>query len=272
MKAINFICCITIFLLISCSPKVNPSAGKRGDGTLRVMAYNIHHANPPSKEKEGTIDLDAIAAAISLQSPDLVALQEVDVNTKRSGGVNEAVILAQKLKMNFYFAKAIDHDGGDYGVAILSRFPMSEAKTFMLPKNSDARAEQRVLATAKIEVAKNKFIRFASTHLDAQKTNENRQMQAKEINRLLMDDNLPVVLGGDLNAAPGSESIKIFDALFTRTCQNCDFTIPVINPTKTIDHIGYKPANAFEVVSHKAIAEHYASDHLPILSVLQYKL
>ncbi|MFC3559778.1 endonuclease/exonuclease/phosphatase family protein [Pedobacter jamesrossensis] len=268
MKKLHLILWLPALIFFSCSPKINPSAGNVSEGTLRVMAYNIHHGNPPSKE--GFIDLDAIAAAIKLQSPDLVALQEVDVNTKRSGGINEAVLLAQKLKMNFYFAKAIAHDGGDYGVAILSRFPMSEGKTFMLPKNSDPRAEQRVLATAKIEIAKNTFIRFASTHLDAQKTTENRILQAKEINQLLKDEMLPVVLGGDLNATPDAESIQIFDSLFARTCQTCDFTIPVINPTKTIDHIGYKPAIAFKVLSHQAIPERYASDHLPILSVLQY--
>ncbi|WP_230383867.1 endonuclease/exonuclease/phosphatase family protein [Pedobacter endophyticus] len=271
MKTKSLVLFLSAITMLGCSPKTHNSASTAAAGNIRVMSYNIHHANPPSKASEGTIDLDAVAAAIKLQSPDLVALQEVDVNTRRSGGINEAVLLAQKLKMNFYFAKAIAHDGGDYGVAILSRFPLSDAKTFMLPKNNDLKAEQRVLAIAKVEIDKNKFIRFASTHLDAERTNENRMMQAKEINRLFSNETLPVILGGDLNATAESESIKIFDSLFTRTCRDCDFTIPVIKPTKTIDYIGYKPANSFKVVSHKAISEHYASDHLPILSVLEYK-
>jgi len=260
-----------ICLLAACSPKVTNTVVAKNNNILRVMSYNLHHCNPPSKEKEGLIDIDAIAKAIALQKPDLVALQEVDVNTKRSGNINEAVLLATKLKMNFYFGKAINHDGGDYGVAILSRFPLSAQQTFMLPKNSDARAEQRVLAIATAEIGQGVFIRFASTHLDAQRAEENRILQAKEINRLTEKETLPLIVAGDLNADPTSESIKIFDSGFTRTCSDCGFTIPVINPRKTIDHIGFKKGNPFQVISHEVIAERYASDHLPVLAVLELK-
>jgi endonuclease/exonuclease/phosphatase family metal-dependent hydrolase len=270
MKLYSFLI-LSVCLLGACSPKVNTASGSKDKSTLRIMSYNLHHCNPPSKEKEGLIDVDAIAKAIALQKPDLVALQEVDVNTKRSGNINEAVLLATKLKMNFYFGKAIDHDGGDYGVAILSRFPLSNQQTFMLPKNSDAKAEQRVLAIATAEIAKGVFIRFASTHLDAQRPEENRILQAKEINRLTEKETLPLIVAGDLNADPSSESIKIFDSAYARTCSNCGFTIPVINPRKTIDHIGFKKGNPFQVISHEVIPERYASDHFPILAVLELK-
>lgn len=257
--------------LAACSPKINSSNSSLGNTSLRVMSYNIHHCNPPSKQAEGLIDVNAIAAAIEKQHPDLVALQEVDVNTARSGKINQAVMLAEKLKMNFYFAKAIDHDGGDYGVAILSRFPLSAGKTFMLPKNNDPKAEQRVLAIATVEIASKVYIRFASTHLDAQHGEENRILQVKEINRLTENESLPLIVAGDLNAAPGTEAIRLFDSKFTRSCQTCDLTIPVLNPKKTIDHIAYQTGNPFEVISSAAVPERYASDHLPVLSVLKYK-
>jgi len=268
MKLYSFSILI-ICLLGACSHRINKQEESKPGKILRVMSYNIHHCNPPSKEKEGVIDVDAIANAIAQQKPDLVALQEVDVNTNRSGSINQAVLLATKLKMNFYFAKAIDHDGGDYGVAILSRFPLSAQQTFMLPKNNNAKAEQRVLAIANAEIAKGVFIRFASTHLDAQRSEENRILQATAINRLIAKENLPLILAGDLNADPGSESIRIFDLNFTRTCNNCGFTIPVINPRKTIDHIGFKTGSPFKVTSHEVIPERYASDHLPVVAVLQ---
>lgn len=271
MKYYNLIFLAVALLFTGCSPKIGHNTVAKSSNRFRVMSYNIHHANPPAKEKEGTIDVNAIAKAISLQHPDLVALQEVDVNTKRSGNINEAVLLAQKLKMNFYFGKAIDHDGGDYGVAILSRFPLSEQKTYKLPKNNDARAEQRVLAIATVEIAKGKFIRFASTHLDAERSEENRVMQVKEIIKLTNGETLPLILAGDLNADPASETIKLFDASFTRSCTNCGFTIPVINPKKTIDHIAFKKGNPFNIVFHEVVNEKYASDHLPVLSVIDLK-
>jgi len=260
---------LCLVLIGGCSPKINQQSTSAGGTTLRILSYNLHHCNPPSKEKEGLIDVDAIVQAIAKQKPDLVALQEVDVNTKRSGNINQAVVLAKKLKMNFYFGKAIDHDGGDYGVAILSRFPLTNQQTYKLPKNADAKAEQRVLAIATAEIAKNQFIRFASTHLDAQRPEENRIMQAKEIVKLTANETLPLIVAGDLNAAPGTESISIFDTAFTRTCSECAFTIPVINPRKTIDHIAFKIGNPFKVITHEVIPERYASDHLPVLAVLE---
>ncbi|WP_316806250.1 endonuclease/exonuclease/phosphatase family protein [Pedobacter agri] len=261
-----------LYLLISisffaCSPKV--AVNKNNPNEIRVLSYNIHHANPPSKSKEGLIDIDAIAKVIASQSPDLVALQEVDVNTKRSGNINEAVLLATKLKMNFYFFKAIDHDGGDYGVAILSRYPLSDPQTYRLPNNQDPKAEPRILGMGTASLPDGRKIRFAATHLDAQRPEENRMMQVKEINRITESESLPLILAGDLNADPNSESIKIFDQQFVRSCEACGFTIPVINPRHTIDHIAYKKGNNFKVISHQVINETYASDHLPVLAVFQ---
>lgn len=254
----------TLIIAVSCSSKRVGTESKTS--ALRVMSYNIHHCNPPSRE--GLIDINAIAKVIRLQRPDLVALQEVDVNTKRSGHVNQAALLASQLKMKVYFAKAIAHDGGDYGVAILSRYPLTETQTFMLPKNNDKKAEQRVLAMATITLPDGRKIKFASTHLDAQKTAANRLMQIAEINRLTAKEGLPVIVAGDLNAEPASEVVNIFDEHFTRTCSTCPFTIPVINPRKTIDYIAYRKGNPFKIISHEVIAERYASDHLPVLTVL----
>ncbi len=254
-----------LILAAACSPKL----GSTGSGTsaLRVLSYNIHHCNPPSKE--GLIDVEAIVKAIRLQNPDLVALQEVDVNTKRSGNINQAALLADKLKMKVYFAKAIAHDGGDYGVAILSKYPLTDTQTFMLPKNNDAKAEQRVLAVATVTLPGGHKIKFASTHLDAQKADANRLLQVAEINRLTAKESLPLILAGDLNAAPPSEATRLFDQQFIRTCTDCAFTIPVIDPRKTIDHIAFKKGVRFSIISHEVIAERYASDHLPVLAVLK---
>lgn len=82
---------------------------------LRILCYNIHHANPPSKP--GLIDLAAVANVIKQQAPDLVALQEVDVNTIRSGKTsNQAADLAKLSGMPYYyFAKAIDYEGENTG-------------------------------------------------------------------------------------------------------------------------------------------------------------
>ncbi|HEX2536274.1 MAG TPA: endonuclease/exonuclease/phosphatase family protein, partial [Chitinophagaceae bacterium] len=256
---------LLVLLTVSCARNRFSQTASAQD-TLRVMTYNIHHANPPSRP--GFIDLDAVAKVIQQQRPDVVYLQEVDVLTGRSK-IDEAALLAEKTGMQVYFAKAIDYDGGAYGNALLSRYPLKNTATRRLPTAEGTKGEPRVLATAEIEV-KGKTITLACTHLDAQRSDTNRMLQIRALAAFLKEEKHPVLLGGDLNAEPGSNVIGILDQHFSRTCSNaCGFTIPVDVPRKTIDFIAFAPARAFAVVSHAVIDEQYASDHLPVVATLQ---
>ena len=238
------------------------------DKILKVMTYNIHHCNPPSAGDK--IDVEAIARVITKERPDFVALQEVDVNTERSGkGINQAKELARLTGMKFYFSKAIDHQGGDYGVAVLSRFPILDSARFTLPIADGVTGETRTVAAITVEVSKGKKVIFASTHLDLKEIT--RLSQAELIVKHFEKQGLPVILGGDFNALPDSEVIGYLDQHFTRTCQDCLPTIPVEKPDRTIDFIMFKPASTFESLSTKVIDEKYASDHLPVISEIKMK-
>lgn len=241
----------------------------QGKLTLKVLCYNIHHALPPSKKD--SIDLDAIARVISSHQPDLVALQEVDVHTGRSGPFNQAEELGRRTGMTPYFIKAIDYDGGEYGVAILSRHPMSAMKRYPLPTKEGSGGEPRVLGTATITLPGKKEIIFACTHLDAQRDSANRELQIHAITEALKGSTIPVIIAGDFNAAPGSNTIHVLDAYFKRTCDRCDFTIPVDNPEKAIDFIAFSPEKKFKVKKHEVIPERYASDHLPVFAELEIR-
>lgn len=243
------------------------NAGK--NGVLRVMTYNVHHCNPPSKSAAGDIDMDTIVGVIKKQNPDLVALQEIDDHTSRSGAFNEAEVMAKKLGMHFYFGKAIDYAGGGYGVAILSKYPLSDMQTIPLPSAEGFKGETRVLALATVTLANGKTLRFGSTHLEVS-SGANRDLQIKEINRIAAAEKLPFIIGGDFNSAEGSPVIQTLDQVFTRTCQQCEPTIPVDRPTKAIDFIAFTKTAPFKVLSHQVIPERYASDHLPVVAELQY--
>jgi endonuclease/exonuclease/phosphatase family metal-dependent hydrolase len=275
-----YLACIFLFacLSIGCgknssennTPPPAPPLATDTTSNLRVMTYNIHHANPPST---AIIDINAIANVIKNQQPHLVALQEVDVNTTRSGiSLNEAEELGRLTNMKAYFGKAIDYAGGTYGVAILSKFSISDMKNQALPVADGTGAEKRTLASAVITMGNGKKLVFASTHLDAQAGDTNRYLQINKIIDLLKAESYPVILGGDLNAAPGTNIINILDSYFTRSCiTGCGFTIPVSTPNKTIDFIAYAPADKFTVIEHRVIDERYASDHLPVFAVLKIK-
>ncbi|MCC9168429.1 endonuclease/exonuclease/phosphatase family protein [Pontibacter harenae] len=265
-------------LTLSCSEKTvsntSRSSATAADATvgsrqLKVMSYNIHHASPPTKSNTD-IDLDAIANVIRNENPDLVALQEVDVNTRRSGPGNQAEALAERLGMKAYFGRAIDYDGGYYGVAILSKYPMSETTVIPLPEDADPIAEDRVLATAKITLPDGKTIRFGTTHIDV-RNKENRDQQVRKINEIASTETVPFIVAGDFNSVPESTAIAELDKVFTRTCTtDCEPTIPVINPDRTIDYIAFTKTSPFKIVSQKVIQESYPSDHLPVVAILSY--
>lgn len=241
---------------------------EQGEVSLMIMAYNIHHANPPSEP--GTIDLQAIIRTIKEQDPDVLALQEVDANTTRSGAGNQAEIIAKKLGMEVYFGKAINYDGGVYGVAVLSKYPISEAQVHALPTAPGTNGEPRILATVKISLPDGKSFRFGSTHLDSQRDDTNRLLQIQELVNIASQEPLPMIVAGDFNATPNTEVINLLDQFFTRTCDDCEPTIPVLKPEKAIDFIAFKPKENFSIKYHKVINETYASDHRPVMAVLKF--
>ena len=267
MKNLIYVCILLV--LSSCGSKKSAISTTKPSTAieLKVMSYNIHIANPPSKP--GLTDMEAIIKAIKAEDPDLVALQEVDVNTARSGKINQAAIIAKALKMNYFFAKSIDHDGGDYGVCILSKYPISETKINRLTTVASTGGEPRVLATVKVHLNNGKYFRFGSTHLDAQAKSINREVQIEDIIRISKKETLPFIIAGDFNAEPGSTVINKLYANFSNSCQTCGPTIPVVKPTKTIDYIAFRMAKDFSIISHKVVQEHYASDHLPVMAIIK---
>ncbi|HRP55787.1 endonuclease/exonuclease/phosphatase family protein [Agriterribacter sp.] len=257
-----------IFLIVSCSSRKIQSGTISGD-VIKVMTYNVHHCNPPGKPD--VIDVDAIAAVIKQQGADIAAVQEVDVHTGRSGNINQAEQLAAKAGFGFYyFGKAMDFDGGGYGVLILSRYPLTDTITYSLPMAEEKGGEPRVLAAATATLPNGRSVRFGSTHLEAY-NNTSRILQIKEISRIAGEVTLPFIVAGDLNAAEGSEVIRILDADFTRTCYKCPSTFWEGNETGAIDFIVSRPKAAFHVLSHQVVQNKEASDHMPVVAALQLK-
>ena len=241
--------------------------------TLKIMTYNIHHANPPSRERDSTIDLKAVAAVINAAHPDLVALQEIDVNNARAGmDLNEAKELARLTGMSYFFSRAIWYRGGAYGDAVLSRYPVKDTIRYELPIEAGTKAETRVLCVVKVQLPGGKQILFGSTHLDQHRDESNRLLQARTIAGIVKSFTLPCIIGGDFNADPESQTLNLLDSALTRSCRSdCPLTIPTERPVKTIDYILYSPVAGFESLGVRSIHETYASDHLPVVADIRIK-
>ncbi len=91
---------------------------------MRLLTYNIHKGVGGADRR---YRLDRVIDVIRAEQPDLVCLQEVDFNVKRSDFDNQPDILADRLRANaaLYQLNHPRHDGG-YGNLILSRWPLAE--------------------------------------------------------------------------------------------------------------------------------------------------
>ena len=78
--------------------------------TVRVMTWNIHGALGRNRR----FDLAKIIALIKRHDPDVIALQEVDVRTRRGGFVDEPLELATALGMHYVYAASIKWDEGPF--------------------------------------------------------------------------------------------------------------------------------------------------------------
>ncbi|MBA6153110.1 endonuclease/exonuclease/phosphatase family protein [Gelidibacter maritimus] len=239
---------------------------------LKVMTYNIHIANPPSKGA-GFVDINAIANVINTEKPDLVALQEVDRFTERSGkDLDQAKAIADQTNMYYYFAKALNRSGGDYGVAILSKYPLLSTKQHALPGADGMEAELRTIGIVEVTLTTGEKVIFGSTHID-HKSDDSRRVQAREIITFLKPyENIPIILGGDFNMTPENEIWNTFNTTFIRGCTVCPGTFPAVNANTTIDYIllNKVAANKFTIKDYYTVEENYASDHLPLIMELEY--
>ncbi len=231
---------------------------------IRVLSYNIRHG----LGMDGKFDLDRQARVIRRAGPDLAALQEVDQGTRRSRGIGEAELLGRKAGLHWVFGKAMDYDGGGYGEGILSRFPFLRVIRHPLPA---ARGyEPRALLEVRVRPAgSGPGIVFFGTHLD-HVSEAQRVAQAKEINRVAAAlGDRPMILAGDLNARPGGRAMKEFFRFWSPADRRGAFTFPADKPGRKIDWILFRPARRWRVLEVEVLDEPVASDHRPLLAVLE---
>ncbi|MFT3902706.1 MAG: endonuclease/exonuclease/phosphatase family protein [Niabella sp.] len=259
MKRYFLICGLLGLLLLA------EGAEAKEKPVIRILTYNVHHCNPPSKP--GLIDINAVANVINRVKPDVVTLQEIDVHTGRSGkDVDEAQALAKKTGMYAFFLKNIDYDGGAYGIAILSKSKWIDTATLHLPMDAASGGEPRGLATVILKMKRGRRVVIACTHLDLKP--QNRILQINAIEQFVKKSAYPVIIGGDFNALPGSDVINHLDGFMQRTCNQCPYTIPETHPNRTIDFIAFTPGK-FKIQHHEVMSEPYASDHLPVFADLK---
>ncbi len=234
--------------------------------TLKILTYNIHHANPPAQK--GIIDLEAIANVIKSTDADAVGIQEVDINVSRSGLINQAKRLAELTNMQFYFSKGINLEKGYYGTLILTKHKIIGTRKYDLPMPEPS--ENRTLAIVDIELPSGKTFSLANTHLDLKE--KNKLAQAGFINEIIDLYASPLILVGDLNALPNSAPIQLLDEAFERNTTTNAPTYPNIRPKDEIDYILVGKHTKFNWLKYEVLdSANWESDHLPLYAEIELK-
>jgi len=223
---------------------------------FRVMAYNVKHG----RGMDGQVDLERTARVIEEQAPDLVTLQEIDAGCQRSGSVDQALWLGERLGMNSVFGAFMDYDGGEYGMALLARPELLESINHRLPDGP----EPRTALAARVELEPGRELMLVCVHLYGDE--QERLEQAEAMLAALADEACPVVLAGDFNSRPGSVVMNRIEEEFTNIDKGEDrLTFSSVEPRIEIDFVLVRPVEAFRGSALDVLEEPHASDHRPLI-------
>jgi len=230
---------------------------------LRVVSYNIKHG----RGNDAVVDLGRTAGVLRALRPDIVGLQEVDDRATRSGGVAQAAWLGEQLGLQHAFGRFMDFQGGGYGMAILTRYPVVSTRAVPLPDGN----EPRVALAVEVRLPGDRPLVLVNVHFDWVRDDSFRYAQAEALTKYLDALTIPYVLLGDFNDVPESRTLALFKSRATEAAKPVDdrFTFPSTGPAREIDFIFFSPAAAFTAGDVRVITEPVASDHRPVLGVLR---
>ncbi|HLO42657.1 MAG TPA: endonuclease/exonuclease/phosphatase family protein [Phycisphaerales bacterium] len=259
---------------------------------LRVVSYNIRHG----RGMDDQVDLTRTASVLRSLAPDVIGLQEVDLNVQRSGRLNEprelAELMAEGGAAPFHaaFGAFMPLQGGHYGMAILSRYPIVRAWPIELPVGN----EPRVALAARILPPGRAPITIINVHLDWVDDDAFRYAQARVVAQALQNLDTPYILLGDFNDQKGSRTLDLFSSTLMeigkvddngRPAGGADrFTFSSTRPEVEIDFVMAGPRACWEradtsgyplvyvrnlpvpINTCRVVEEPQASDHRPVVA------
>lgn len=229
--------------------------------TLRVLTWNIH----AGRGTDGILDTERIARVITEARPDLVALQEVDRGTDRADGRDLADEIARITDLQMAFGQNLHFQGGTFGNAILSRWPLRNIRNIHMPVVQNG--EQRGALLAHVELPGDEPILFIATHLDHRPPDTERLASVAMIDSILDGWTGMAMLAGDLNAEPESAVLARLGVHWI-VADPGGGTFPAGRPDRRIDYIALRRNSGWTVIEARVLSESVASDHRPVLVVL----
>ena len=216
-------------------------------GAIRLATYNIQHGQRP----DGEVDIDLLARSCAALDADVLGLQEVDLNLRRSHDADTAATIADACGMAVVFGEAIAIRGGKYGNALLVRGTIDEVEVLPIPD-----AEPRSAIVATVRLATGEVLSVATTHLGLRGA---AREELPLVFDAMRDRAAPRIVMGDFNLDPSDVEPLATAGGFVRV--DSAETWPAKAPRRTIDHVLLDGLRATAVV----VVPLPVSDHLALV-------
>jgi len=235
---------------------------------LRILTYNVHRC----VGRDGVHSVARISRAIAEQQPDIVALQELDVNRARTAFADQAARIAESLDMHRFFFPAFAQKDEHFGNAVLSRLPMTLVRAALLPTlpNHPGR-ERRAALWVDIEW-EGRIVHLVNTHLGLRGYERVLQAEALLSKEWLANPLCagPHVLCGDLNAVPGTRAYRRLRRFLHDPFPWSGWppgTFPSSYPVLRLDHVLFSSSWVVHRINvPRTRLSRVASDHLPLVA------
>jgi endonuclease/exonuclease/phosphatase family metal-dependent hydrolase len=220
-------------------------------GTMRVASYNVASGQKSS--------MDEIANIIGEISPDIIALQEVNVGAAGGDGRDQPALVADKLGYQKIYAATVTRGGiGTYGIALLSRYPILSSSRIDL--SGVGWAEPRVVIDATICVG-DKPVRVLATHTDVWQPQPGIDQLSAHLDPHVKS---PTLLMGDLNEQPTEAGLVELEAHGLHDDVGRFAEGPTYwSDNKRIDYV-MSDDSLNALATGAGIGTEKASDHLPV--------
>lgn len=245
-----------------------PDAGRGRGGRVKVLTWSIDRG----RGSDGRLDLERIARVVARSGADLVALQEIDWRTARSGGADQPEAIAKAIGFEHAYAEAMPVEGGSQGEAAFCRRPFGEARRIPLAAPPDQRPTVAVEVTVAPWGDRGERIRFISARLSPESAST-RLHQVATLKSSLEGHPSPAILAGNLHSLPGSGPYRLLAEGWVDAARSFGDeaapTYPAKDPEHRADFVFLRPAERWRVVSVQVLDEPIASSHRPLLVELE---
>lgn len=240
---------------------------------LRLLTYNIHKCIGGVDRR---YDPERICATIAHYEPDVVLLQEVDHRAKRSNHDRQVDVLGDRLgfRHRTWFPNVKVRGGGEYGNAILSRFPLTDTRNIDLTVR---RKKRRSVLHARYRVRlpggrKIRTIHVYNMHLGLSGAERKLQLALflKSNPFRGLSERTPVIVAGDFNDVWGTLGKKLLIPAGFRGLAKQLRTFPAYAPVRALDSFYLRgDAELLKIQRSRLGVAKRASDHLPLIADIE---